>query len=46
MPEYEKRKGVELFLIDGKQYKDFRIVSTKINMLVNCQLLKGAAASN
>lgn len=46
MPEYEKRKGVELLLIDRKQYKDFRIVSTKINMLVNRQLLKGAVTGN
>ena len=39
-----KKNQVKSFLIDEKQYKDFAIFSTKINMLINYQLLSGVVA--
>ena len=43
MPEDEK-KQIEPLLIDEKQYKVSDIVLTKINTLLNYQLLNGAVA--
>ena len=41
MPEDEK-KGTKSFFIDGKYYQVVGIISTKINTLINYQLLNDA----
>ena len=42
MPEDEKKKEINSFLIYEKYYKVFGIVSTKINTLMNYLLFNGA----
>ena len=40
----DKKKEREAFFINDRNYKDFGIVSSKMNTLINCKLLNGVVA--